>query len=51
MKPTAHLRSLKPGMAEKLGNYVYLYVDPRDGKVFYDEKVKIDSPAESLFAE
>jgi hypothetical protein len=30
-----HLRSLKPGMAEKLGYYVYLYVDPRDGKVFY----------------
>ncbi len=27
-----HLRSLKPGMAEKLGYYVYLYVDPRDGK-------------------
>ena len=22
-------------MAEKLGYYVYLYVDPRDGKVFY----------------
>ena len=30
-----HLRFLKPGMAEKLGYYVYLYVDPRDGKVFY----------------
>jgi len=22
-------------MAEALGHYVYLYVDPRDGKVFY----------------
>jgi hypothetical protein len=35
-----HLRSLKPGMAEKLGYYVYLYVDPRDGKVFYIGKGK-----------
>lgn len=24
-----------PGMAEKLGHYVYALVDPRDGKVFY----------------
>ena len=35
-----HLRSLKPGMAEALVHYVYLYVDPRDGKVFYIGKVK-----------
>lgn len=35
-----HLRSLKPGMAEKLGYYVYLYVDPRDEKVFYIGKGK-----------
>ncbi len=35
-----HLRSLKPGMAEKLGYYVYLYVDPRNGKVFYIGKGK-----------
>ena len=35
-----HLRSLKPGMAEKLGYYVYLYVDPRGGKVFYIRKAK-----------
>ena len=34
------LRALKPGMAEKLGYYVYLYVDPRDGKVFYIGKGK-----------
>jgi hypothetical protein len=35
-----HLCSLKSGMAEALGHYVYLYVDPRDGKVFYIGKVK-----------
>ena len=29
-----HLRSLKPGMTEKLGYYVYLYVDPWVGKLF-----------------
>ena len=32
MNVPPHLRSLKPGMAEKLGYYVYLYVAPRDGK-------------------
>jgi hypothetical protein len=35
MKIPGHLRALKPGMAEALGHYVYLYVDPRDDKVFY----------------
>ena len=28
-------RSLKPGMAEALGHYVYLLIDPRDRRVFY----------------
>ena len=28
-------RSLKPGMAEALGHYVYLLIDPRDHRVFY----------------
>jgi len=40
MKIPTHLRSLKPGMTEKLGYYVYLYIDPRDGKVFYIGKGK-----------
>jgi hypothetical protein len=44
-----HLRSLKPGMAEKLGYYVYLYVDPRDGKVFYIGKGKDDRCLDHLF--
>ena len=26
---------IPPEVAEHLGFYVYLYVDPRDGKVFY----------------
>jgi hypothetical protein len=26
---------IRPGVAERLGYYVYLYVDPRDGKPFY----------------
>lgn len=44
-----HLRSLKPGMAEKLGYYVYLYIDPRDGKVFYIGKGKDDRCLHHLF--
>jgi len=44
-----HLRSLKPGMAEKLGYYVYLYVDPRDGKVFYIGKGKGERCLDHLF--
>lgn len=44
-----HLRSLKPGMAEKLGYYVYLYIDPRDGKVFYVGKGKDDRCLHHLF--
>jgi len=44
-----HLRSLKPGMAEKLGHYVYLYVDPRDGKVFYIGKGKGERCLDHLF--
>jgi len=44
-----YLRSLKPGMAEKLGYYVYLYVDPRDGKVFYIGKGKDDRCLHHLF--
>ena len=43
------LRSLKPGMAEKLGYYVYLYVDPRDGKVFYIGKGKDDRCLHHLY--
>ena len=49
MKPPPHLRSLKPGMAEKLGYYVYLYIDPRDGKVFYIGKGKDDRCLHHLF--
>ena len=49
MKPPAHLRSLKPGMAERLGYYVYLYVDPRDGKVFYIGKGKGERCLDHLF--
>ena len=45
----AHLRSLKPGMAEKLGHYVYLYVDPRDGKVFYIGKGKGERCLDHLY--
>lgn len=44
-----HLRSLKPGMAEKLEYYVYLYVDPRDGKVFYIGKGKDERCLDHLF--
>ena len=44
-----HLRSLKPGMAEKLGYYVYLYVDPRDGKLFYIGKGKDERCLDHLF--
>lgn len=44
-----HLRSFKPGMAEKLGHYVYLYVDPRDGKVFYIGKGKGERCLDHLF--
>lgn len=44
-----HLRSLKPGMAEKLGYYVYLYVDPRDEKVFYIGKGKGERCLDHLF--
>jgi hypothetical protein len=36
-------------MAEKLGYYVYLYVDPRDGKVFYIGKGKDERCLEHLF--
>jgi hypothetical protein len=49
MNPPKHLRSLKPGMTEKLGYYVYLYVDPRDGKVFYIGKGKDDRCLDHLF--
>ena len=44
-----HLRTLKPGMAEKLGYYVYLYVDPRDGKVFYIGKGKGERCLDHLY--
>ena len=44
-----HLRSLKPGMAEALGHYVYLYVDPRDGKVFYIGKGKDERCLDHLY--
>jgi hypothetical protein len=36
-------------MAEKLGYYVYLYVDPRDGKVFYIGKGKGERCLDHLF--
>lgn len=49
MNPPPHLRSLKPGMAEKLEYYVYLYVDPRDGKVFYIGKGKGERCLDHLF--
>jgi len=49
MKIPPHLLSLKPGMAEKLGYYVYLYVDPRDGKVFYIGKGKGERCLDHLF--
>lgn len=49
MKIPPHLRSLKPGMAERLGYYVYLYVDPRDGKVFYIGKGKGERCLDHLF--
>jgi len=44
-----HLRFLKPGMAEALGHYVYLYVDPRDGKVFYIGKGKGERCLDHLY--
>ncbi len=49
MKIPPHLRSLKPGMAERLGYYVYLYLDPRDGKVFYIGKGKGERCLDHLF--
>jgi hypothetical protein len=36
-------------MTEKLGYYVYLYVDPRDGKVFYIGKGKDERCLDHLF--
>lgn len=33
--PTDALTHLPPGVAERLGHYVYLYVDPRDNRPFY----------------
>lgn len=36
-------------MAEKLGHYVYLYIDPRDGKVFYIGKGKDERCLDHLF--
>ena len=36
-------------MAERLGHYVYLYVDPRDGKVFYIGKGKGERCLDHLF--
>lgn len=36
-------------MAEKLGYYVYLYVDPRDGRVFYIGKGKGERCLDHLF--
>ena len=49
MNTPPHLRSLKPGMAEKLGYYVYLYVDPRDGKVFCIGKGKGERCLDHLY--
>lgn len=34
------LDRLPPGVTEKLGYYVYLYIDPRDGHPFYAGKGK-----------
>lgn len=41
MKTPPHLRSLKPGMAEKLMYYVYLYVDPRSGMYSKLERIRM----------
>ena len=49
MKIPGHLRSLKPGMAEALGHYVYLYIDPRDEKVFYIGKGKGERCLDHLY--
>jgi hypothetical protein len=49
MQIPGHLRSLKPGMAEALGHYVYLYIDPRDEKVFYIGKGKGERCLDHLF--
>lgn len=49
MRIPGHLRALKPGMAEALGHYVYLYVDPRDEKVFYIGKGKGERCLDHLF--
>lgn len=35
-------RSFLPGVAEKLGSYVYLLINPRDGRIFYVGKGKGD---------
>jgi hypothetical protein len=32
-----------PGVVERLGCYVYALVDPRDGRIFYVGKGKLDS--------
>jgi hypothetical protein len=49
MNIPGHLRALKPGMAEALGHYVYLYIDPRDEKVFYVGKGKGERCLDHLF--
>lgn len=35
IEPVTLIRHLPPRVAERLGYYVYLYIDPRDGKPFY----------------
>jgi len=38
--PDGHLQRLAPGVAEHLGYYVYMYVDPRTSRPFYVGKGK-----------
>jgi len=43
------LQSISPFVSERLGHYVYLYIDPRNGQIFYVGKGQGDRALAHLF--